>query len=163
MSVFDSMHHSTAPNRKHLSTELLPEHLLAGISVLGETSDTLVELVESHGVVEQGPSERSLVVDKGDLLHLVLGSRSSIELLGDLLAGVLELLKELGSNGEVVATGELGDFAHVSERSTHDNGVVAVLLVVVEDLLDRLDSWVSLGSVGLSGRLLVPVENLHVS
>jgi hypothetical protein len=35
-----------------------------------------------------------------------------------------------------------------------------VLLVVVEDLLDRLDSWVGLGGVLLSGALLVPVEDL---
>jgi len=79
------------------------------------------------------------------------------------LPGVLELLEELGGDGEVVTTGELGDFADVSERSTHDNGVVTVLLVVVEDLLDRLDSWVGLGSVLLAGRLLVPVEDLDIS
>lgn len=30
------------------------------------------------------------------------------------------------------------------------NGVVTVLLVVVEDALDRLDTWVLLGGVGLS-------------
>lgn len=78
------MHHTIAPNLKRLTAELLPEHLLASISVLGETSDTLVELVESHGVVEELPSESSLVVDERDLLHLVGRGGRSVELLGDL-------------------------------------------------------------------------------
>lgn len=76
---------------------------------------------------------------------------------------VLELFKELGGDGEVVATGELGDLTSVSERSTHDNRLVTVLLVVVEDLLDRLDSWVGLGGVLLTSGLLVPVEDLWIS
>jgi hypothetical protein len=56
------------------------------LTVLGETSDTLVELVKGHGVVEQLPSEGSLVVDEGDLLNLVLRGGRSLELLGDGLA-----------------------------------------------------------------------------
>ena len=54
-----------------LSPELLPEHLLAGVTILGEASDTLVELLERHLVVEEGPSEGGLVVDEGDFLLLV--------------------------------------------------------------------------------------------
>ena len=76
--------HYTIANLARLSAELLPEHLLAGISVLGEASDTLVELVERHSVVEKGPSEGSLVVDERDLLDLLVGSRRSVELLGDI-------------------------------------------------------------------------------
>jgi hypothetical protein len=38
-----------------------------------------------------------------------------------------------------------------------------VLLVVVVDLLDRLDSRVGLGGVLLASRLLVPVEDLEMS
>lgn len=62
-------------------------------------------------------------------------------------------------NGEVVATSQLGDLANASERSTHDNGLVVVLLVVVEDLLDALDTWVLLLGVLLLVGGLVPVED----
>lgn len=100
------------------------------LTVLGETSDTLVELVESHLVLEHGPSELGLVVKERDLLHLLAVDLGGVELLGDGLGRVLELFEELGGNGEVVASGQLGDFTNVSERSTHDDGLVAVLLVV---------------------------------
>jgi hypothetical protein len=50
---------------------------------------------------------------------------------------------------------------YVTEGSTHDDGVVAVLLVVVEDLLHGLDTRVCITLVGLTRRLLVPVENLN--
>lgn len=49
---------------------------------------------------------------------------------------------------------------HVTERGTHDNGLVAVLLVVVEDLLDGLDTRIRIPLVVLSGGFLVPVEDL---
>ena len=63
------------------------------------------------------------------------------------------------SNGKVVAAGKLGDLADAAERSTHDDGLVAVLLVVVEDLLDRLDTWVLLLGVLLLVGSLVPVKD----
>jgi hypothetical protein len=50
------------------------------------------------------------------------------------LRGVLELLEKLGGDSEVVASGQRLDLANVSERSAHDDGVVAVLLVVAEVL-----------------------------
>lgn len=51
---------------------------------------------------------------------------------------------------------------YVTERSTHDDGLVAVLLVVVEDLLNGLDTGILLiGVVGSGLVLLVPVENLQ--
>ena len=77
------------------------------------------------------------------------------------LRRVLELLEKLGGDGEVVASGKLGDLTGVSEGSTHDDGLVTVLLVVVEDLLDRLDSRVGGSGVLLTGALLVPVEDLR--
>lgn len=78
----------TVQSSAHLSPELLSEHLLASVSILSETSDTLVELVESHWIVEELPSEGSLVVDEGDLLELVLTGGSSVELLWDGFAEV---------------------------------------------------------------------------
>ena len=39
---------------------------------------------------------------------------------------------------------------HVTEGSTHDDGLVAVLLVVVENLLHGLNTWVLITLVVLS-------------
>ena len=49
---------------------------------------------------------------------------------------------------------------YVAERRAHDDGPVAVLLVVVVDLLHRQDTWVLIAFVGFSGSLLVPIEDL---
>ena len=50
---------------------------------------------------------------------------------------------------------------HVTERGTHDDGLVLVLLVVVEDLLHRLNTRVLISGISRAGlSLLVPVENL---
>lgn len=50
---------------------------------------------------------------------------------------------------------------YVAEGGAHDNRLVAVLLVVVVDLGDRLDTRVFCALVGGAGLvLLVPVENL---
>jgi hypothetical protein len=62
-------------------------------------------------------------------------------------------------NGEVVAASKLGDLADAAEGGAHDDGLVAVLLVVVEDLLDALDARVLLLAVLLLSRRLVPVED----
>ena len=51
---------------------------------------------------------------------------------------------------------------HVTEGGAHDDRLVAVLLVVVEDLVDGLDTRVLLVLVGGSGLvLLVPVKDLR--
>jgi hypothetical protein len=62
-------------------------------------------------------------------------------------------------DGQVVAAGQLGDLADVTEGSTHDNGVVAVLLVVVVDGLHRLDAGVLLGGEFALVGSLEPVED----
>ena len=50
--------------------------------------------------------------------------------------------------------------SYVTERSTHDDGPVSVLLVVVVDLADGLNTGVFLILVSGSGLvLLVPVQN----
>ena len=76
-----------APINQRLLLKPLLEHLLAGISVLGEPSDTLVELVKGHVVVEQLPSEGRLIVEERDLFFLGLVGGRSVELLGDGVAG----------------------------------------------------------------------------
>lgn len=62
-------------------------------------------------------------------------------------------------DGQVVAAGQLGDLTGVPERGTHDDGLVAVLLVVVVDVLHRLDTGVLLRGVVLLGGVLVPVQD----
>lgn len=121
--------YSTTRNRNFLSLELLDQRVLQSSTVLGETSDTLVELVKGHDIIEKGPSELGLVVKVGSLGD-GLASGRSVELLGEVVLRLVELIEELGRDGKEVATGKSGDFASVSERSTHNDGLVAVLLVV---------------------------------
>jgi hypothetical protein len=51
---------------------------------------------------------------------------------------------------------------YVTERGTHDDGLVTVLLVIAEDLLDGLDTRVFVTLVVLSRALLIPIEDLNV-
>ena len=62
-------------------------------------------------------------------------------------------------NGKVVTSCKFGDFPNVPERGTHDNGLVVVLLVVIEDLANAVHTRVLGALVVLLGRSLVPVEN----
>jgi hypothetical protein len=62
-------------------------------------------------------------------------------------------------DGQVVTASELSDFTDVTEGGTHDNGLVAKLLVVVEDALDRLDTGVLLLGVVALVSGLVPVKD----
>lgn len=62
-------------------------------------------------------------------------------------------------DGQVVTASELDDLANISERGTHNNGLVAELFVVVVDSLDRLDTGVLLLGVLLLRRGLVPVKD----
>jgi hypothetical protein len=50
--------------------------------------------------------------------------------------------------------------AYVAETGSHDDSIVLVLLVVVEDFLHRLDTRVLITLIVLSGVLLVPIQNL---
>lgn len=81
------------------------------------------------------------------------------QLLGDAGGRVVQVLQQVGRDGQVVTAGQLGDLTGVTERGSHDNGLVAVLLVVVEDVLHRLDTGVLLGSVLLLVVGLVPVKD----
>ena len=51
--------------------------------------------------------------------------------------------------------------AHVSERSTHDDRLIIVLLVIVENLLHRLDTRIFISLIVLPGVLLVPIKYLQ--
>jgi len=49
---------------------------------------------------------------------------------------------------------------HIAERRAHDDGLVTVLLIVIENLLDRLNTRILIAFIVLSGSFLVPVEDL---
>lgn len=83
-----------------------------------------------------------------------------VELLGHRLIGLLQLLKERRSDGKEIHTGKGLNLSDVTERSSHDDGLVVVLLVVVENPLDRDDTGILITLVGLTRALLVPVEDL---
>jgi hypothetical protein len=79
----------------------------------------------------------------------------SISIIGDLP----DVKETAYRDGQVVAASQLSDLASVAERGTHDDGLVAVLLVVVEDALDAGNTRVVLLGVLLLGGGLVPVED----
>ncbi len=70
-----------------------------------------------------------------------------------------QLLQKIRSDCQVIATSQLSDFTDATERSTHDNRLVAEFLVVVEDGLDGCNSGVFFLAIGLASLGLVPIEN----
>ncbi len=159
----------------HLSRELLFESLLESLGVSSELADTLAELLDGHLLLVEGEAEGRLVVDVGLALNVLGRGGSGIELLGDGVGAVEEFLQQIRlfslanvvktkskktyRNGQVVTASKLSDLASVTERGAHDNGLVAKLLVVVEDGLDRRHAGVVLLGVLLLGGSLVPVED----
>lgn len=75
---------------------LLLENVLEGNGVSRELGDTLAELLDGHLLLVEVEAEGGLVVDVGLLLDVEAGSVGSIELLGDGLLGVVEILKKVG-------------------------------------------------------------------
>lgn len=142
-------------NLSQLSSELLLE--LSGIG--SKLADTLGQLLGGHGILVQLPAESSLV--EGDL-GVLLGGRGS-ELGAQLalkgLVRLVELVQEVGRDGQEVASGQLLNLANGAERGAHDDGLVAVLLVVVVDLGDRDDTGILSASVLLLVGSLVPVKD----
>lgn len=165
--------------RLYLSLDLLLQQLLQGDGVSRELGDTLTQLLDRHLVLVEVEAEERLVVQVAALGDVQVGSTSRVKLLGDRVLGVVQLLQEVGlevsvslpiqiyadmargtyGDGQVVDTGKLGDLTGVTERSTHDDGLVAVLLVVVVDVLNGLDTGVLRGGVVLLRGVLVPVED----
>lgn len=143
----------------NLSLDLLGKKLLEGNGISSELGDTLTELLNTHSLLVEVEAEISLVVEVFALLDLKLGGISSVELLGNGLGGVVEVLKEVGGDGQVVTAGKLGDLANITEGGAHDDGVVAELLVVVVDILNGLNTRVLLGGVVALVGGLEPVKD----
>ena len=164
---YTSLHASTVLlHIAHPSGRELPaEEVLEGLAILSELLDTLVQLVERHLVLEEGPTELGLVVDEGDLLErLTLRRGGRVELLRHGGRVVLQLLEQLRCDSEEVDARERLDLASVTEGCAHDDRLVVVLLVVVEDLLHGLHTGVVVARVVLARLVLVePVENLNMT
>ena len=79
-----------------LLLQLLLENVLEGDGIRGEFADTLAELVHGHGVLVEVEAESGLVVEVGLLLNVECRGLGSVELLGDGLLAVVQLLKERG-------------------------------------------------------------------
>lgn len=62
-------------------------------------------------------------------------------------------------NGQVITASQLRDLAGVTEGSSHDDGLVPMLLVVVENALNGLDTGILLGAEVALVRSLVPVQD----
>ena len=144
---------------KLLSLDLLLKNVLQSHGISRKLGDTLTQLLGGHGVLVQVEPEQRLVDEvrlAGDVQvrHILAG-----QLLGHAGGRVVQVLQQVGRDGQVVAAGQLGDLTSVPERRAHDNGLVAVLLVVVEDGLHRLDTGVFIGSVLLLVVGLEPVKD----
>ena len=63
------------------------------------------------------------------------------------------------SNSQIIAPSQLSDLANVSEAGAHDNRLVPMLLVVVENGLHALDTGVLFRREFLLHRCLVPVHD----
>ena len=60
---------------------------------------------------------------------------------------------------QVIAASKLGNFAFVSKASPHDDRLMTIFLIVVEDSLYALDAWVILGRVVFLCGRLVPIQD----
>jgi hypothetical protein len=167
----------------NLVLELLLEDTLQGLGVSSELADTLAQLLDGHLVLVEVEAEDGLVVDVGLLLDLEVVRVIGLELPWHGVGGVLELLEQVGlgsvlvmllshfrdwelrvgsgthGDGKVIASSQLGDLADATERSTHDDSLVIVLLVVIEDGLDASHSWVLLLGVLLLVGSLEPIQD----
>ena len=61
-------------------------------------------------------------------------------------------------DGQIITASELSDLANVSKAGAHDDGLVTILLVVIENGLDALHSGILLGRKVLLVGGLVPVK-----
>lgn len=83
-----------------LRRQLLLEDVLEGDGIGGELADTLAQLLDGHLVLVEVESEEGLVADVGLLLDVEGRGLGSVELLGDGIVGVEELLEQVGLRKE---------------------------------------------------------------
>jgi hypothetical protein len=162
--------------RHHLCLNLLAEDVLERHRVGGELGNALAQLLDGHLVLVEEEAELGLVVNVRLLLKVERAGLGRIQLLGDIVLRVVELLEQVGlsqkvskfrqtmahytyGDGQVITASKLGNLTDASERRAHDDRLVAKLLVVVENVLDALDAGILGRRVLLLGRGLEPVKN----
>jgi hypothetical protein len=116
---------------EYLSREFLPEEVLQSLTILGEFFDAFVELVESHLLLEERPSEFGFVVNIRDfgqcvclrsyrdkrgymsqLGHQVMARTGvRVKFSGDRLSRIFEFFKQGGRDSEEVDACKCLDFA----------------------------------------------------
>jgi hypothetical protein len=111
------------------------EDVLKFDNILCEIADTLSKLFCGHGVFVKHPAEMLLVnINLGNVHGNSLGG---IELEGNGLGSCSQFVQKIGGNGQTITSRQFNDFVSVTEGSSHNNGVVSMLFVVVEDAGDR--------------------------
>lgn len=146
--------------KSHLSLlNLLPQDALQRNRISSELADPLAQLVHRHRLLVEVESEQRLIVEIALLLNIQALRLIPNQLLRHLVLAVIQLLQKIRRNGQIIAPSQLSDLANVSEAGTHDDSLVAILLVVVEDGLHGLDTWILLLGVVLLRAGLVPVED----
>ena len=106
-----------ARGHAYLVAELLLEDVLERDGVGCKLADPLVELVERHLVLEQGPPELWLVVDEARLCDGIrLGCRLWAEARRELALGLLQLLEERRGNRQEVAAREFDNLVGLLRR-----------------------------------------------
>lgn len=80
----------------HLSGNLVLDNLLEGDGVSSKLADALAELLDSHLLLVEGEAELGLVVDESLALNVLGSGGGTVELLGDGVGAVEELLEETG-------------------------------------------------------------------
>ena len=80
----------------HLCLNLGLEGILEGDGISGELADTLAELVNGHWVLVEVEAEVGLVVNVRLLLQVERAGVGRIQLLGDRVLRVVELLEQVG-------------------------------------------------------------------
>jgi hypothetical protein len=83
-------------NKSTLCLNLLAQNVLEGDGISREFGDALAELLDGHLVLVEEKAEFGLVVDVGLLLDVEVGGIGGIELLGDVVLRVVELLEQVG-------------------------------------------------------------------
>jgi hypothetical protein len=168
---------SPVPARNLSRLKLLSQDTLQSIGISSELANTLSQLLYCHGVLVEIESESGLIVDVGLLLDIQRLCLLCVELLRDSFGGSLQFLEKIRLfyislmfmlNGratttyryrQVITTSQFCNLTNASERSTHNDSWVIVLLVVVENSLDGCDTGVFLGRIGLSSLRPVPIHD----
>ena len=93
-----------------------------------------------------------------NLLELLGLGRLGRQLAGERALGLLQLVEQLGCDGQEVAARQFGDLADIAEARAHDLGAIVKLLEVIIDLNHRVHAGIVGGRDALDAAILeIPV------